>query len=129
MTKKPEHPFTQVLRAGSEVVLKVIEQAAAGGPDAILAEVENPTSAQARVALIVMVLADRSLQRGPLRFDVDVPALDRLTAAADEGLEPLRDAVVELDEADARNALGQLICLHANLTAASLQAATSARLN
>lgn len=95
------HPFEEVLAAGAKVVELIIGQSAAGGSDAIFAEVEKPSRAQVYAALIVMALVDRDLQRGPVRFDLEVPALDRLSMAAAEGLEPLRAAAVELDEAAA----------------------------
>lgn len=111
------------------IVERMIRRGATRSPDRCLAESRLLTDAQARAALALMVYLDRERQRGPVRFTIDSPTLDRLAEAADDAPNALGSAVLSLDADDAREALCELLLLHHDLTAVELHARRSAALN
>ena len=100
------------------------------GIDVMFAVVEQQlTRPEVIAALVLMVQYDARRQAGRrVRFEVDCAALDFL-----RGVKPDTRAVLasvhRLDEDEQREALAELVALHAELDAAELIAARQAHLN
>jgi len=129
MIDLPEHLFADTMRRAA-LIAHAMLPAATRGTAALQDEAELLTRPQTDAALLLLVaLHQRRANATGVHATIDDPTIDTLQAAADEGLPELRDAVLALDDQDARGAVVELLSLYRDLIAIELHARVAAQTN
>lgn len=130
MNDEPMPTFAGLMKKAEPLLDQLFQTAISEGIDGIVGDLDQMSDNQIRATLALMVLVDRDQQADkPVRFSVDIAALEALATAAESGNRELWEAVLELPAETAAEALGELVALHREIKLTEAVARTSAQFN